>query len=79
MLVLARLVGFSSRRATGDEKHDGSAISTLNVLWVLYDQVLRYNPHNPKWEGRDRFLLSKGHGPLALYAILATKGYTIWM
>jgi transketolase len=63
------------RRATGDEKHDGSAVSTLDVLWVLYDQVLKYDTQNPAWEGRDRFLLSKGHGPLALYAILANKGF----
>lgn len=63
------------RRATGDEKHDSSASSTLDVLWVLYDQVLRYDPRDPCYEGRDRFLLSKGHGPLGLYAILAAKGF----
>jgi transketolase len=63
------------RRATGDEKHDTSAHSTLDVLWVLYDQVLRYDSAAPQWEGRDRFLLSKGHGPLALYAILAQRGF----
>src|SRR5262245_26223213 len=61
-------------RATGDEKHDASASSTLDVLWVLYDRVLRYDPRDPRSDGRDRFLLSKGHGPLALYAILAAKG-----
>ena len=52
-------------RLTGDEKHDQSSLSTLDVLWVLYDRVLR--------EG-DRFLLSKGHGPAAFYAVLAAKG-----
>jgi transketolase len=52
-------------RLTGDEKHDWSALSTLDVLWVLYDRVLR--------DG-DRFLLSKGHGPAAFYAVLAAKG-----
>src|SRR6266536_4360953 len=51
---------------TGDEKHDWSALSTLDVLWVLYDRVLA--------DG-DRFLLSKGHGPTAYYAVLAAKGY----
>ncbi len=61
--------------ATGDEKHDESAHSTLDVLWVLYDRILRYDPHNPRWEDRDRFVLSKGHGPIALYAILANKGF----
>lgn len=61
--------------ATGDEKHDGSAASTLDVLWVLYDRVLRYDPQNPASEERDRFVLSKGHGPVAFYAILADKGF----
>jgi transketolase len=50
---------------TGDEKHDWSSLSTLDVLWVLYDRVLGPD---------DRFLLSKGHGPAAYYAVLAAKG-----
>jgi transketolase len=61
--------------ATGDEKHEASALSTLDVLFVLYEHVLRIDPRNPDWEGRDRFLLSKGHGPLAYYAVLARKGF----
>lgn len=61
--------------ASGDEKHDPSAYSTMDVLWVLYDRILRYDPANPQSEDRDRFILSKGHGPLALYAILAQKGF----
>jgi transketolase len=61
--------------ASGDEKHEPSAYSTLEVLWVLYDRVLRYDPSDPGREDRDRFVLSKGHGPLALYAILALKGF----
>lgn len=60
---------------TGDEKHAPSATSTLDVLYVLYDRVLRVDPANPGWEGRDRFLLSKGHGPMAYYAVLAWKGF----
>ena len=63
------------RAATGDEKHGSSTVSTLDVLWVLYDRVLRYDPKQPRSEQRDRFVLSKGHGPLALYAILADKGF----
>ena len=59
----------------GDEKHDPAARSTFDVLWVLYDRVLRYDPARPRWEGRDRFLLSKGHGPITLYAILAARGF----
>jgi transketolase len=60
---------------TGDEKHDWSALSTLDVLWVLYDRVLRVDPRAPDDPERDRFLLSKGHGPAAYYAILAAKGF----
>jgi len=60
---------------TGDEKHDRSSFSTLDVLWVLYDRVLRVDPSTPDDPGRDRFLLSKGHGPAAYYAVLAAKGF----
>lgn len=61
--------------ATGDEKHEESATSTLDVLYVLYEHVLRVDPANPTWEERDRFILSKGHGPVAYYAVLARKGF----
>jgi transketolase len=61
--------------ATGDEKHETSSLSTLDVLYVLYEHVLRFDPANPAWEHRDRFLLSKGHGPLAYYAVLVRKGF----
>ncbi|MBQ0825839.1 transketolase [Streptomyces tagetis] len=60
---------------TGDEKHGPAATSTLDVLWVLYDRVLRVAPGRPDDPGRDRFLLSKGHGPMAYYAVLAAKGF----
>ncbi|HEY0700125.1 MAG TPA: transketolase [Micromonospora sp.] len=63
------------RRLTGDEKHDASAHSTLDVLWVLYDRVLRITPDTVDHPDRDRFLLSKGHGPAAYYAVLAAKGF----
>lgn len=63
------------RRATGDEKHDESSTSTLDALWVLYDRILRIDPSDPGDDARDRFILSKGHGPVALYAILAAKGF----
>jgi transketolase len=60
---------------TGDEKHGPAATSTLDALWVLYDRVLRVTPERADEPGRDRFLLSKGHGPMAYYAVLAAKGF----
>ncbi|MDX3586670.1 MULTISPECIES: thiamine pyrophosphate-dependent enzyme [Streptomyces] len=60
---------------TGAEKHGPAATSTLDVLWVLYDRVLRVGPGRMEDPERDRFLLSKGHGPMAYYAVLAAKGF----
>ena len=62
-------------RMTGDEKHSSSATSTLDVLWTLYDRVLRIDAWEPTHPRRDRFVLSKGHGPMAYYAVLAAKGF----
>lgn len=55
--------------------HVGSAFSLVEIIRVLYDDFLRYDPQAPEWPQRDRFILSKGHGCLALYAILAEKGF----
>lgn len=55
--------------------HIKSAFSCMEIVRVLYDSVLKYDPKNPKWEGRDRFIMSKGHGCLAQYAMLAEKGF----
>jgi transketolase len=60
---------------TGDEKHAAASESTLDVLWVLYDRVLDVHPDRVVDPYRDRFLLSKGHGPMAYYAVLAAKGF----
>ena len=60
---------------SGDEKHDHSADSTLDVLWVLYDRVLRVSPETARDDDRDWFLLSKGHSPKAYYAVLTAKGF----
>ena len=73
-LAYADLPGLISMMA-GDEKHDRAASSTLDVLWVLYDRVLRVSPLTAQADDRDRFLLSKGHGPMAYYAVLAAKGF----
>jgi len=55
--------------------HLGAALSLVEIIRVLYDDVLRYDPQKPAWPERDRFILSKGHGCLALYVILAEKGF----
>jgi len=58
---------------TGDEKHSAAATSTLDALWVLYSRILDVDPTMAP--DRDRFLLSKGHGPMAYYAVLAARGF----
>ncbi|MBD2812218.1 transketolase [Xenorhabdus sp. Vera] len=60
---------------TGDEKHEPSSISTLDVIWVLYEKILNCSPGKVNDEYRDRFFLSKGHGPMAFYAVLALTGF----
>ena len=72
-LALRRLV--VRGLAGGKRGHLGSAFSLIEALRVLYDDVLRFDSANPRWADRDRCILSKGHGCLALYAILADKGF----
>ena len=60
----------SSRRG-----HVGSAFSVVEIIRVLFDDILKYDPKNPSWSERDRFVLSKGHGCMALYVVLAEKGF----
>lgn len=57
------------------EGHIPSAFSILDILWVLYSKVLNVDPSNPLKIERDRFVLSKGHGSLALYAVLAENRF----
>jgi transketolase len=59
----------------GGRGHIGPALSLVEIIRVLYDDILRFRPAEPKWQARDRFVLSKGHGCLALYAVLADKGF----
>jgi transketolase len=60
---------------TGDEKHSSAATSTLDVVRVLYERVLDVSPETVGDPRRDRFYLSKGHGPMAYYAVLADRGF----
>ena len=59
----------------GGRGHVGSAFSLVEMIRVLYDEVLKFDPKNPRSPQRDRFILSKGHGCLALYVVLAEKGF----
>ena len=71
MTEIARLMSLM----TGDEKHSSAATSTLDVIRVLYERVLDVSPETIGDERRDRFFLSKGHGPMAYYAVLADRGF----
>lgn len=55
--------------------HIGSALSFIEIVRVLYDHIMQYKVDNPLWSERDRFIISKGHGCLGLYAVLADKGF----
>lgn len=59
----------------GGSGHPGGSLSEVELLMALYFRVLRHNPKDPTWRERDRFILSKGHGCPALYAVLAEAGY----
>jgi transketolase len=55
--------------------HLGASFSIMEIMRVLYDDILRLDPKYPDWPERDRCILSKGHGCLALYVMLAEKGF----
>lgn len=55
--------------------HPGGSLSAAEIVTYLYFEEMKIDPANPKWEERDRFVLSKGHAAPVLYAALANKGY----
>ena len=55
--------------------HPGGSLSAVDMITALYFHVMRIDPQNPRWEDRDRFVLSKGHACPALYAALARRGF----
>ena len=59
----------------GARGHVGSSLSLIEIMRVLYDDILRYRADQPDWPERDRCILSKGHGCLAQYVMLAEKGF----
>src|SRR5919106_1081545 len=57
--------------------HPGLPLGAAPMAYVLWTRFLRHNPRNPKWENRDRFLLSAGHGSMLLYSLLYLTGYDL--
>ena len=57
--------------------HPGLPMGFADVAFVLWMQFLRFNPHDPQWPNRDRFILSAGHGSMLLYALLNLFGYDL--
>ena len=55
--------------------HPGGSLSCSNLIYLLYSKVMNIDKNNPKWEGRDYFILSKGHAAPALYAVLSKVGF----
>jgi transketolase len=55
--------------------HPGGAFSSVDVMIALFFDVLNIDPSKPKWEKRDRFILSKGHSSIALYSVMALRGF----
>lgn len=61
--------------SSAKEGHLPSSLSILDLLWVLYSEILQIDPKNPTAHNRDRFILSKGHASLGLYAVLSEFGF----
>jgi transketolase len=59
--------------------HPGMPMGMADVAYVLWTRFLRYQPQDPAWPGRDRFVLSAGHGSMLLYAMLHLTGYDLPM
>lgn len=79
---IERMAGRMRKKALGlalsagsNGAHIGSGLSMIEIMAVLYGGILIYDPKNPRWEGRDRFILSKGHGSLGYYTALNEAGF----
>ncbi|MFW5980994.1 MAG: transketolase, partial [bacterium] len=70
--IRKKSIEMAVRAETG---HLGPALSIVDILWILYSRVMNYDPKNPEWSERDRLIISKGHGCIALYVTLAKAGF----
>lgn len=77
IFILAEKIRLHVVRMTSFAKssHVGSALSIADILAVLYGRIMHYNPKEPMLKARDKFILSKGHAGVALYAVLAETGF----
>lgn len=66
-----RIIAMLEKAGSG---HPGTSLSAIDIITTLFCHEMRWDPKNPAWEDRDRFVLSKGHGVPALYAVLAHRG-----
>ena len=66
------IVSMIAKAASG---HPGGSLSAVEIIVALYWKIMRHKPTDPTWPDRDRFILSKGHGCAALYAVLARAGF----
>ena len=57
--------------------HPGTPMALAPLAFTLWDRYLRYNPRNPHWPGRDRFILSNGHASMLLYSLLYLTGFDL--
>jgi len=71
-VIRRHIIEMISRCQSG---HPGGSLSSADILTVLYFHKMKHDPKNPKWDERDRFVLSKGHAAPVLYATLAEAGY----
>lgn len=70
-----RMDALNMTKETGNTgAHIGGAMSMIEIMAVLYHGVMKYDTSNPEWEGRDRFILSKGHGVIAQYTAMKSVG-----
>lgn len=68
-------IGIIEATNSAGSGHPGGSLSCTDILTYLYFNEMNIDPSNPKWQDRDRFVLSKGHAAPALYATLANRGY----
>ena len=71
---LIRVLAMDAVQEAGNG-HPGTAMSLAPAAYLLYQRVMRHDPADPKWPGRDRFVLSCGHSSLTLYIQLYLSGY----